>query len=62
MKITECNHDINSSENTVSLFPRRAMSTPECIHGICVLCHKSLQFIRGQDDNFVLKEEDNENI
>lgn len=58
----KCNHDINAADNTVSLFPRRTMTNPECIHGICVQCHKSLQFIRGQNDIFVLKEEEDENI
>lgn len=60
--MTKCNHNVNDKDTTVSLFPRRAMSNPECIHGICVLCHKPLQFIRGQNDIFVLKEEKDENI
>ena len=59
----KCNHDINSENSTVSLFPRRVMTNPECIHGICVICKKPLLFIRGQNNDFVLKEERNdENI
>lgn len=58
----KCNHDISSSIHTVNLLPRKNMSVPDTIYGICVVCHKPLTFIREQDsDEFVLKEVRDEN-
>lgn len=57
----KCVHDINKKNNTVSLFPRRTMAVPDTIYGVCVLCHKSVNFIR-EHGKYVLKEvEDDEN-
>lgn len=60
--MNKCNHDISSASHTISLLPRKNMSVPDTIYGICIMCHKPLTFIREQDSiEFVLKEVRDEN-
>ena len=54
---SKCVHDISQPDHTVSISPRINMALPDTRHGICVICHKPLTFIREQGTkNFVLKE------
>lgn len=58
----KCNHNISSLSHTVSLLPRKNMSLPDMIYGICIICHEPLTFIREQNSTeFVLKEVKDEN-
>lgn len=59
--MNKCNHDITTSSHTVSISPRINMAMPDTRHGICIVCHKPLTFIREQGTKcFVLKEVEDE--
>ncbi len=59
MNDSRCCHDINHEDNTVRMFKRKFMTTPNVYFGVCVICGKSIKYVKDGDGNYnVLEEED----
>lgn len=56
MSSKKCQHDINRDDHTVYLNNRTFMVSPEMKIGVCSVCFDSLQYEKGEDGKWVIKQ------
>ncbi len=60
MNSKKCQHDINRDDHTVYLNNRTFMVSPEMKIGVCSVCFASLQYEKGDDGKWIIKQSSKE--